>query len=108
MSSQESTAAISPAAVSNFVAPGDNSLQEAAIAFVIANGKEMHIFLVNGIKLQGVILAQDSQAIALEHKGSFQLVYKRAISTIAPQQQHPMPFSHLQQFIAQARAKLGV
>lgn len=42
------------------------------------------IFLVNGVKLQGVIPAFDEQAIILRRDGHAQLVYKHAVSTIMP------------------------
>jgi host factor-I protein len=42
------------------------------------------IFLVNGIKLQGVITAYDRDTILVSRDASEQLVYKHAISTIQP------------------------
>ena len=42
------------------------------------------IFLVNGVKLQGVITWFDSYSILLKREGHIQLVYKHAISTIMP------------------------
>ena len=44
------------------------------------------IFLVNGVKLQGVITWFDSYSILLKREGHIQLVYKHAISTIMPSQ----------------------
>ena len=41
------------------------------------------IFLINGIKLDGVIQAFDSYTIILKNKPS-QSIYKHAISTIVP------------------------
>lgn len=45
----------------------------------------VHVFLISGIKLVGVINAHDDHAVCLENPSSFQLVYKHAISTVAPQ-----------------------
>lgn len=42
------------------------------------------LFLVKGVKLQGVITAFDNFSVQLRRGGSTQLVYKHAISTIAP------------------------
>ena len=42
------------------------------------------IFLVNGVKLQGVITWFDSYSILLKREGHIQLVYKHAVSTIMP------------------------
>ncbi|WP_118857155.1 RNA chaperone Hfq [Sphingomonas mesophila] len=44
------------------------------------------IFLVKGVKLQGVITWFDNFSILLRREGAMQLVYKHAISTIHPQQ----------------------
>ena len=46
---------------------------------------QVSIFLVNGIKLDGVIDSFDSYTILLKNKGT-QSVYKHAISTIVPSQ----------------------
>ena len=42
------------------------------------------VFLVNGVKLQGIIPWFDAQVIILRRDGHTQLVYKHAISTIMP------------------------
>jgi len=42
------------------------------------------LFLVNGIKLQGILTWFDSFAVLLSREGSQQLVYKHAISTVMP------------------------
>jgi host factor-I protein len=41
-------------------------------------------FLVNGVMLQGSIMAYDLFSVLLERDGTTQLVYKHAISTIQP------------------------
>ncbi len=42
------------------------------------------IFLINGVKLQGVITWFDETAILLRRDGHTQLIYKHAVSTIMP------------------------
>ncbi len=44
----------------------------------------MTIFLINGVKLQGVITWFDNFCVLLRRDGQSQLVYKHAISTIMP------------------------
>ena len=42
------------------------------------------VFLINGVKLQGVITWFDDDAILLRRDGHTQLIYKHAVSTIMP------------------------
>lgn len=42
------------------------------------------VFLVNGVKLQGVITWFDNFSVLLRRESHVQLVYKHAISTIMP------------------------
>ncbi|AQS89376.1 RNA chaperone Hfq [Neoasaia chiangmaiensis] len=42
------------------------------------------IFLVNGVKLQGIVPWFDAEVIILRRDGHTQLVYKHAVSTIMP------------------------
>lgn len=44
------------------------------------------VFLINGVKLQGVITFFDEKSLLLRRDGHTQLVYKHAISTIMPSQ----------------------
>lgn len=44
------------------------------------------VFLVNGVKLQGVITWFDNFSVLLRRESHVQLVYKHAISTIMPAQ----------------------
>jgi host factor-I protein len=49
--------------------------------------KEKHtvtVFLVNGVKLQGVITWFDNFSMLLKRESHIQLIYKHAISTIMP------------------------
>ncbi len=42
------------------------------------------VFLVNGVKLQGIITHFDETTLLLRRDGHTQLIYKHAISTIMP------------------------
>lgn len=42
------------------------------------------VFLVNGIKLQGIITWFDNYSMLLKRDGQIQLIYKHAVSTIMP------------------------
>lgn len=44
------------------------------------------VFLINGVKLQGVITWFDDNSLLLRRDGHTQLVYKHAVSTIMPVQ----------------------
>jgi len=42
------------------------------------------IFLINGVKLQGVVSSFDNFSLLLRRDGHVQLVYKHAVSTVMP------------------------
>jgi len=42
------------------------------------------VFLVNGVKLQGIVTWFDNFSMLLRREGQVQLIYKHAISTIMP------------------------
>ena len=42
------------------------------------------VFLVNGVKLQGLVVGSDSYSVLLRREAHSQLIYKHAISTIMP------------------------
>ena len=62
------------------------NLQDAFLNNVRKAKVPVTIFLVNGVKLQGVITWFDSFCVLLRRDGQSQLVYKSAISTIMPSQ----------------------
>jgi host factor-I protein len=62
------------------------SLQDAFLNSVRRTRTPLTIFLVNGVKLQGVVSWFDSFCVLLRRDGQAQLVYKHAISTIMPAQ----------------------
>lgn len=60
------------------------NLQDAFLNSVRKAKMPLTIFLVNGVKLQGVVTWFDNFCVLLRRDGSSQLVYKHAISTIMP------------------------
>lgn len=62
------------------------SLQDAFLNHVRKAKISVTVFLVNGVKLQGVITWFDNFCVLLQRDGQSQLVYKHAISTIMPSQ----------------------
>jgi len=51
---------------------------------IFLNNAAVTVFLVNGVKLQGIITWFDNFSILLKRDQHVQLVYKHAISTIMP------------------------
>ena len=62
------------------------NLQDTFLNSVRRNRTPLTIFLVNGVKLQGVVSWFDNFCVLLRRDGQSQLVYKHAISTIMPAQ----------------------
>ncbi len=65
------------------------SLQDHFLNSVRRAKLPVTIFLVKGVKLQGVITWFDSFSLLLRREGTSQLVYKHAISTIMPAEAPP-------------------
>lgn len=59
-------------------------LQDVFLHAMCDTGESVTTFLVNGVMLQGNIIAYDLFSLLLERDGMTQLVYKHAISTIQP------------------------
>jgi host factor-I protein len=62
------------------------NLQDTFLNSVRKTRTPLTIFLVNGVKLQGVVSWFDNFCVLLRRDGQSQLVYKHAISTIMPSQ----------------------
>jgi len=60
------------------------SLQDAFLNLLRRNKTPVTMFLVKGVKLQGIVTWFDNFSILLRRDGQSQLVYKHAISTIMP------------------------
>ena len=61
-----------------------NNLQDIFLNTVRKAKTPVTMFLVNGVKLQGVITWFDNFSVLLRRDGHSQLVYKHAISTVMP------------------------
>ena len=66
------------------MASSQSSLQDTFLNSVRKNRTPVTLFLVNGVKLQGVITWFDNFSVLLRREGTVQLVYKHAISTVMP------------------------
>ncbi len=62
------------------------NLQDVFLNHVRKDKVPVTIFLVNGVKLQGVVTWFDNFCVLLKREGQVQLVYKHAISTVMPSQ----------------------
>lgn len=62
------------------------NLQDAFLNLLRKNKVPVTMFLVKGVKLQGIVTWFDNFSILLRRDGQSQLVYKHAVSTIMPGQ----------------------
>ena len=60
------------------------NLQDVFLNQVRKQHVPVTIFLVNGVKLQGIITWFDNYSMLLKRDGHIQLIYKHAVSTIMP------------------------
>ena len=60
------------------------NVQDVFLNHLRKNKTPVTIFLVNGVKLQGIVTWVDNFSVLLRRDGHSQLVYKHAISTIMP------------------------
>ena len=60
------------------------NLQDVFLNHLRKNKSPVTVFLVNGVKLQGIVTWFDNFCILLRRDGHSQLVYKHAISTVMP------------------------
>lgn len=61
------------------------NVQDVFLNHVRKNKVPVTAFLINGVKLQGIITWFDAATMLLRRDGHSQLVYKHAISTMMPQ-----------------------
>ena len=60
------------------------NVQKEFLSDLRINKIAVTVFLINGIKLQGLITQFDDETLLLRRDGHTQLVYKHSISTIMP------------------------
>ena len=63
------------------------NLQEAILREVVRDKFPVTLFLMNGFQLRGIITGFDSFVVVLVSDGKQQMIYKHAISTLAPMKQ---------------------
>lgn len=62
----------------------DKEVENKFFDKIKANETSVTVFLVNGVKLQGIITWFDDTSILLRRDGHTQLIYKHAVSTVMP------------------------
>ena len=60
------------------------NVQDVFLNHVRKSKTPVTVFLINGVKLQGIISWFDNFSMLLRRDGHVQLVYKHAISTVMP------------------------
>ena len=60
------------------------NVQDVFLNAIRKNKTPVTVFLVNGVKLQGIVTWFDNFSMLLRRDGHTQLVYKHAISTVMP------------------------
>ena len=60
------------------------NLQDAILSEVRRDKDPVTLFLMNGFQLRGIITGFDSFVVVLVTDGKQQMIYKHAISTLAP------------------------
>lgn len=79
------------------------NVQDVFLNHVRKSKTPVTVFLVNGVKLQGVITWFDNFSVLLRRDGQSQLIYKHAISTIMPS--GPMDLAGIIESVGEAQRK---
>ena len=74
----------SPPASAGTASPKMANLQDLFLNYLRREKLPVTMFLVKGVKLQGIVTWFDNFSILLRRDGQSQLVYKHAISTVVP------------------------
>src|SRR3954452_14016157 len=85
------------------MAEKQTSLQDLFLNSLRRSKVPVTMFLVKGVKLQGIITWFDNFSVLLRRDGQAQLIYKDAISTIMPSQ--PLDLGGLQEAFADSLEK---
>ncbi|MBT4890465.1 MAG: RNA chaperone Hfq [Rhodospirillales bacterium] len=62
----------------------NQNVQDVFLNHIRKNKSSVTVFLINGVKLQGIVTWFDNFSVLLRRDGHTQIVYKHAISTIMP------------------------
>ena len=60
------------------------NLQDAFLNYIRREKIPVTLFLMNGFQLRGVVRSFDSFVVLIDADGRQQIIYKHAISTVAP------------------------
>lgn len=60
------------------------NLQDAFLNYIRRKKIPVTLFLMNGFQLRGVVRSFDSFVVLIDADGRQQMIYKHAISTVAP------------------------
>lgn len=85
------------------MADKSNNLQDIFLNHLRKTKTPVTMFLVKGVKLQGIITWFDNFSVLLRRDGQSQLVYKHAISTVMPAQ--PLELSDVRKAFAEVGRK---
>jgi|GEM_PF-4773 len=78
-----------------------NNLQDMFLNALRKSKTPVTMFLVKGVKLQGIITWFDNFSVLLRRDGQSQLIYKHAISTVMPA--HPIDLAPIEKAFAESK-----
>jgi len=81
-----------------------NNLQDMFLNTLRKSKTPVTMFLVKGVKLQGIITWFDNFSVLLRRDGQSQLIYKHAISTVMPA--HPIDLSEVEKAFDEKKSPL--
>ena len=81
-----------------------NNLQDIFLNNLRKDKTPVTMFLVKGVKLQGIITWFDNFSVLLRRDGQSQLIYKHAISTVMPA--HPVDLSDIERAMVERSSPL--
>ncbi len=91
-------------------------LQDKFLRQVQQDRTPLTVFLINGVRLQGLVVAFDNFCVLLQRDDQAQLVYKHAISTVMPmgelalyeppEEQAPAPQEQPQPVVVERKRRL--
>ena len=81
-----------------------NNLQDMFLNTLRRTKTPVTMFLVKGVKLQGIITWFDNFSVLLRRDGQSQLIYKHAISTVMPA--HPIDLAEVEKAFDEKKSPL--
>jgi host factor-I protein len=70
--------------MSTHTSQSTQAVQDLFLGHISKTETPVTVFLMNGVKLQGIVTRFDEASLMLRRDGHSQLVYKHAVSTIMP------------------------